>query len=194
MIIEYWWLEWYNFPIKFWRKTVTKEQLVFENWNLFWNAFGAIGTTIGSFITACAVIVAVKQYRQPFVKKIKIDFSLAMVNFEETPKPYYVIKFINTGIRECKITSMYIRGKKSNLFIFPPSQIPRYNNPQFPCFLPQEESCEIFFGYDDFRKLVSKQFENGWKPKYKRLRLYITDSAGNIYFQKFKIKMSGFKK
>lgn len=173
---------------------MTKEQLVFENWNLFWNAFGAIGTTIGSFITACAVIVAVKQYRQPFVKKIKIDFSLVMVNFEETPKAYYKIKFINSGIRECKIASMYIKGKKTNLFIFPPSQIPRYNNSQFPCCLAQEDSCDMFFEYGDFRKMIRKQLEVGWKPRYRRLRIYVTDSAGEIYCGKFKIKMSGFKK
>lgn len=173
---------------------MTKEQLVLENWNLFWNAFGAIGTTIGSFITACAVIVAVKQYKQPFVKEIKIDFTLAMVNFEETPKAYYRIKFINSGIRKCKITSMYIKGKKTNLFILPPTQIPRYNNPQFPHSLAQEESCEIFFEYNDFRKMVKKQLEDGWKPEYRRLRIYVTDSAGDTYYGKFKIKMSRFKK
>ena len=32
------------------------------DWNLFWSAFGAIGTTFGSLITAVAVIVAVYQY------------------------------------------------------------------------------------------------------------------------------------
>ena len=31
------------------------------DWNLFWSAFGAIGTTVGSLITGVAVVVAVKQ-------------------------------------------------------------------------------------------------------------------------------------
>ena len=29
------------------------------DWSLFWDAFGAIGTTAGSLITAIAVVVAV---------------------------------------------------------------------------------------------------------------------------------------
>ena len=32
---------------------------------IFWDAFGAIGTTLGSLITAIAVVVAVYQYKQP---------------------------------------------------------------------------------------------------------------------------------
>ena len=39
------------------------------NWNLFWSAFGAIGSTLGSFVTAIALIIAIKQYKQPLKKK-----------------------------------------------------------------------------------------------------------------------------
>lgn len=44
------------------------------DWNLFWSAFDAIGTTFGSLITAVAVIVAVYQYRAllNYVKKCNI--------------------------------------------------------------------------------------------------------------------------
>ena len=164
------------------------------DWNLFWQAFGAIGTTIGSFITAGAVIVAVMQYRQPFAKKIKIDFSGAMVNFDEEPKMYYQITFINKGIRKCTITSLHIRGKENDLFIFPPNNIPRYKNPQFPITLEQEQDCKMFFEYDDFRSLLKKKYEHGWEPKFKYLRLYVNVSSGDTYCGKFKIKMSGLGK
>lgn len=164
------------------------------DWNIFWQAFGAIGTTIGSFITAGAVIVAVMQYRQPFAKKIKIDFSAAMVNFEEEPKMYYQITFINKGIRKCTITSLYIRGKVNDLYIFPPCNIPNCNNPQFPVTLEQEQDCKMFFEYNEFRGLFKTQYENGWKPKYKHLHLYVRDSSGDTYCGKFKIKMSGLGK
>lgn len=40
------------------------------DWNLFWSAFGAIGSTLGSFITAIALIVAIKQYKQPLKKEL----------------------------------------------------------------------------------------------------------------------------
>lgn len=42
------------------------------DWQLFWAAFGAIGTTIGSLITAIAVVIAVRQYRQPLTKNLKL--------------------------------------------------------------------------------------------------------------------------
>lgn len=163
------------------------------DWNLFWNAFGAIGTTIGSFITAGAVIIAVMQYRQPFVKKIKIDFSVVMADFYGEPNTYYKISFMNCGIRKCKITSMHIKGKERNLFILSPQRLPNYNNPQFPVELEQEQCCDMFFGYDDFRSVLKGQYEQGWIPKYKHLRIYVQDSAGKTYCGKFRMKMSGFK-
>lgn len=49
------------------------------DWNLFWNAFGAVGTTAGSLITAIAVVVAVRQYKQPLIKKLKISFTTGFV-------------------------------------------------------------------------------------------------------------------
>lgn len=48
------------------------------DWILFWTAFGAIGTTLGSLITAIAVAIAVRQYKQPLVKRLKIEFSSAI--------------------------------------------------------------------------------------------------------------------
>lgn len=57
------WLEWYD-------SNINRKRGVSMDWNIFWAAFGAIGTTIGSLITASAVVVAVKQYKQP-LKKIK---------------------------------------------------------------------------------------------------------------------------
>ena len=47
------------------------------DWDIFWNAFGAIGTTLGSLITAIAVVVAVIQYKQPLNKRLKISLTTA---------------------------------------------------------------------------------------------------------------------
>lgn len=48
------------------------------DWNLFWSAFGAIGTTVGSLITGVAVVVAVKQYKQPLEKKIVVSYGTTL--------------------------------------------------------------------------------------------------------------------
>lgn len=45
-----------------------------NDWNLFWNAFGAIGTTVGSIATAVAVIVALWQTK--FNEKKEIAHQL----------------------------------------------------------------------------------------------------------------------
>lgn len=42
------------------------------NWNTFWTAFGAIGTTLGAFATAVAVWVSLRPYK----RAISVDFSM----------------------------------------------------------------------------------------------------------------------
>ena len=48
------------------------------DWQLFWTAFGAVGTTLGSLITAIAVVVAVIQYKQPLKKKVKLTVGTSI--------------------------------------------------------------------------------------------------------------------
>ena len=48
------------------------------DWQLFWTAFGAIGTTLGSLITAIAVVVAVIQYKQPLKKQVKLTVGTSI--------------------------------------------------------------------------------------------------------------------
>lgn len=76
------------------------------DWNLFWNAFGAVGTTAGSLITAIAVVVAVRQYKQPLIKKLKISFTTGFVvmNDNSLGETLHCITVSNTGIRPIVIT------------------------------------------------------------------------------------------
>ena len=71
------------------------------DWNMFWTAFGAIGTTIGSFITAIAVVIAVRQYKQPLIKKMKIKFTTGFVvmNDNSLGETLHCIAVSNSGIR-----------------------------------------------------------------------------------------------
>ena len=71
------------------------------DWNIFWSAFGAIGTTIGSLITAGAVVIAVKQYKQPLKKVIKVEFTSAVSLDEISGRSlyFYCISIKNKGIR-----------------------------------------------------------------------------------------------
>lgn len=49
--------------------------MIFMDWALFWNAFGAIGGTLGVLATTIAVIVALWQTKYSQKKKIKLCFN-----------------------------------------------------------------------------------------------------------------------
>ena len=53
------------------------------DWQLFWTAFGAVGTTLGSLITAIAVVVAVIQYKQPLKKQVKLTVGTSIQCMEK---------------------------------------------------------------------------------------------------------------
>jgi hypothetical protein len=164
---------------------------IMMDWNIFWSAFGAIGTTAGSLITAAAVVVSVIQYRQPLLKKLKITFSCSLIGSEQGPKLHYVIGVGNRGIRECSIKSLIIKGKTQDLYLnF--TQIKGDGHVKFPFLLKQEDWKDIIFDYELFRSVIKKQLENGWVPKERKLIIYVRDSVGDEHRGKSKIKMSAF--
>lgn len=159
------------------------------DWNLFWNAFGAIGTTIGSLTTAITVIVAVKQYKQPLKKMIKVEFTSA-ISCDENGRPleFYCITVKNKGIRPVKINSLYICGIRKNLWI---------NNAQFasnakvelPIKIEPEESKDFLFETDNIRGAIKKAINDNILRKNKRLVILVTDSIGDKHYCKTSIKL-----
>ena len=114
------------------------------DWNLFWSAFGAIGTTVGSLITAIAVVIAVKQYKQPLEKKIIVSYGMTVPIMSDNSMGRYhtYIDAKNTGIRDITITGFYFRTKKKNYYL---------NNMQSPVIQPislpyvlHQEECATF--------------------------------------------------
>jgi len=90
----------------------------YMDWNIFWSAFGAIGTTVGSLITAIAVIIAVMQYKQPLKKIVKVKMTSAISLDELSGKSlcFYCISIKNKGIRTVQINSIYIlKGIEKNM-------------------------------------------------------------------------------
>lgn len=162
------------------------------NWNLFWNAFGAIGTTIGSLITAIAVVVAVKQYMQPLEKRVKVEFSSAVSNYLGKSKVFYCVSVKNRGVRLVEINSISIKGNKQNIWI---------NNAQskmaminIPVRIEQEECQQFLFEIDDFREIVKKSVEDKVLKKRMKLVIIVTDSLGDDYLCKTRIKISSLIK
>ena len=155
------------------------------NWNLFWSAFGAIGTTIGSLITGIAVIIAVKQYRQPLKKAINMGFTSAVSMDEISGKPlyFYCITLKNRGLRTLQINSFHVKGDRKSLWI---------NNIQFdsnakvrlPFRLDPETSVDFLIEGDVFRNALREAVANNELKKNQRLILFATDSLGDRYYCK----------
>lgn len=164
------------------------------DWNMFWNAFGAIGTTVGSLTTAFALIVAVKQYKQPLEKLIKVEFTSA-VSCDENGRAltFYCIKVKNKGVRTVQINSICVKGNKKELWI---------NNAQFdsnvkvdiPVKIKPEECKDFLFELDNFRGAIKKAVNDDVLRHNKKLIVFVTDSLGENHYCKTKIKIQKFIK
>lgn len=75
---------------------------------LFWTAFGAIGTTLGSFATALAVIVALWQTKYSTKKKLKLVYNDNIKIYDSVTSQvlneYIGVTIINVGNRDVIIS------------------------------------------------------------------------------------------
>lgn len=161
------------------------------DWDIFWNAFGAIGTTLGSLITAGAVVVAVKQYKQPLNKVIEVGFTSAMPLFLEQSIHLYCISIKNKGLREVHINSVNLKGRGCNLWL---------NNAQyglcdivtFPVVIKPEECLEIYFESEHITNEIKKAIEKGVIKKNQKAVFFVTDSFGKKYRCKVRLRVKNF--
>lgn len=157
------------------------------DWNIFWSAFGAIGTTIGSLITAGAVVIAVKQYKQPLKKVIKVEFTSAVSLNEISGRSlcFYCVSIKNKGIRTVQINSINIKGNKKKLWI---------NNAQFnsnakvnlPIKIEPEENIDFLFEIENLKNALRTAVSDRVLRKNQRLIIFATDSLGDNYYCKTK--------
>jgi len=80
----------------------------YEQQNLFWNAFGAIGGTVGALATAGAVAVALWQTKFSQNKKLKVSFTddIAVVPDGGNVVYRYVgVSVVNIGNRDVILSS-----------------------------------------------------------------------------------------
>ena len=159
------------------------------DWQLFWTAFGAIGTTLGSLITAIAVVVAVIQYKQPLKKQIKLTVGTSIpVYGKELGEDCLSISLANTGIRDVVITNIYLdTGTKklvvNNLMVDFPNESLRV---LFPKKLPPEEIAEVWTTYANFaHALLDLVSRKAIKPTQK-IRIVATDTTAGEYRSKWK--------
>lgn len=164
------------------------------DWNLFWNAFGAIGTTIGSVVTAVAVVIAVKQYRQPLKKIVKVEFTSAIAGDKNGNSVLlYNITVKNKGIRSVQINSLFIAGKKKNLWI-DNAQHDSVLKKELPIKIEPEESVDFWFEMSNFRNGIKTAVDENALNGNKKMVIFVTDSLGERYFCKTNIRINSLIK
>lgn len=150
------------------------------DWNLFWTAFGAIGTTLGSLITAIAVVIAVRQYKQPLVKKLKIRFNSAFPVGLGIETDLFCIGVSNAGIRSVNISNIYLNvGEKDLVINSAQFNIPGLLPPlTFPVELQPEQEIEMFL---ECTRIAGYFAENLGKGNFNRttlVKVAVTDKTG----------------
>ena len=154
----------------------------------FWTAFGAIGTTLGSLITAGAVIVAVRQYKLPMRKELKIVFSRSLIfpPIENIKNDYYCVNISNIGIRNIRIKGIYLNiGNYAIMDKNKDMQLPN-NRVNFPIILEPEDDLEFILLGEKIDDAIKDSIENGTLKPFDKVKIHVQDSSGKNYFYKIK--------
>ena len=160
------------------------------DWNIFWSAFGAIGTTVGSLITAIAVVVAVVQYKQPLIKKLKISFSTAFPVFGcELGESYYCITTANTGVRPIIVTNIYLSTGKRNFVInnLMTDLDPNNHGTDFPNELTPESYFAVYISYKKLSEAFIDLLNRNEVNPNKKLKILVTDTTSGKHYCKTKL-------
>ena len=156
------------------------------DWTIFWTAFGAIGSTIGAFCTAAAVIVALWQTKVSYKKKVKITFTdnITIVSAIATKKHEYVgVTVANIGNREIVINNWGFDLHDGTRMLIVPDASPlgRALQVELPHRLAIEESITLYYEKDLFHGVVKESIEKQKLKPDKGITFYVTDSTGNKY-------------
>lgn len=160
------------------------------NWDTFWSAFGAIGTSLGSLITAIAVVVAVVQYRQPLRKRIKLTLSTAIPISDFGPGEWFhCITVANTGVRNITVTNVYLGTRKKKLMInnLMRDLDPNHRGSEFPQELLPEGSFSVYLHYAEIGEAFHDLLSRKTIRAHQRLNIWVTDTTGGNHILKTKL-------
>lgn len=155
--------------------------------NLFWNAFGAIGGTLGAVATFIAVIVALWQTKLNYKKKLKVSFSdkHSIVATNENKIINYIgLTVTNIGNREVFIKNWgyYLNNNTINIILPDTSFIGKLFQVELPYKLQIEESITLQYETNLFCKSLDICIKDSKLQPNKKIKFFVTDSTGKQYF------------
>lgn len=163
------------------------------DWTLFWTAFGAIGTTTATLITAIAVVIAVKQYRQPLTKRVKITLGTAFPIMPDCSvgETLYQITVANCGIRSLVLSNIYLQveGKRIAFELQRYAAYLKMPMPKFPHTLNPEEAAVFYLPYSILSEGMKDVIRLHKINPQGKIKILVTDQAGGEFYFKTKLKI-----
>lgn len=162
------------------------------DWNVFWTAFGAIGTTGGTFATAIAAFLAYRQYSLSKSAKLKIEIELQTVtNYPGFSQEYLVLKFINKGIIDLFVNEIAIEIKRKDHRIenfFAIEDKKGDGKPTFPIEITNKQAVPVKILNNSLKMQVNRiRRENNIKS-INYLKFVITDGQGKRHIKRIRYK------
>lgn len=156
------------------------------DWNLFWTAFGAIGTTAGTFATALAAFLAYKQYILSKKVKLKIEVRLEKITKSSTTaiEESLVLRFINKGIidlyiKEIAVPINGIYHRIDNFFEL--KEVIDNNSGVFPVKVTNNRAIEVKITRNTLVHCVNFIYKENGKKFFGSLPIVIIDGQGKEY-------------
>lgn len=158
----------------------------YERENLFWNAFGAIGGTIGALATAGAVVVALWQTKFSQKKKLKVSIKddIAVVpDGGNVIYRYIGVSVVNIGNRDVILSSWGFELSNGQCILIVPdtSRIGKVVSVVLPYKLSLEEEKTLMYAEPLFFTVVRERVASGDLKKDQRIKFYVIDSTGKKY-------------
>ena len=155
------------------------------DWNLFWNAFGAIGGTVGALATTGAIVVALWQTKIAYQKKVKLSINENCELLSENwgVKSYIGVTIANAGNRDVVIQRWGYELEDGTIYVIERdlSLAGRFFQPQLPHKLALEECITLYYDKKLFLDIMSELIEKGKVNENKMVKFYVEDGTGGKY-------------
>jgi len=148
---------------------------------VFWSAFGAIGTTLGAFATFAAVVVALWQTKFAHRKKLEIFFQPSGVAaYGKIVESFIWINIANTGNRAVTIKEWNICINGPSYSLVDNTKLKDCSRVELPIKLEPEESIDLYCDYQFFIALLQCSYYKDFCGM-RRVRIQVRDGTNKVY-------------
>ena len=161
------------------------------DWDLFWNAFGAIGTTVGTMATAVVALLTYRQYSLSKSTKLKIKMEVQTTTKSSgLVMRFFVVDFINTGIIDLYVNRISIEVQGEYYCIGDFFQFKDKNDDHktiFPVKVTKDQMVSVKILDASLKRQIDFIKRQNDIDNIKCLTFVITDGKGKEYKKKVRI-------